>query len=157
MLRVLRLELRKAFHNWLFLITLGIAGVIALWSGISVILAYYYDLKMMALRAEVLNAAVNPGHSVITLFNKWIGQDYIAMATSLFYTLLPILAVLPYAWSYFSERKSGYVKLIVTRTHRNTYFLSKYAATFVSGALVITVPMALNFMLVSAFIPASPP
>lgn len=157
MKHMLRIELRKVFHNWLFVITLGIAVGIAIWSGVSAILLYTNDRTMLLVKAEMMGVAINPDHGLITLFNKWIGQDYVAMATSLFYLLLPILAVLPYAWSYYSERKSGYMKQIITREHRSTYFVSKYIVTFISGAIVILIPMMLNFMLVSAFIPAASP
>lgn len=157
MAHMLRVEFTKVFYNWLFVITLIVAAAIAIWSGISAIMLYAHDREMVAVSAGLAGVAVNPDYGLITLFNKWIGQDYVAMATSLFYLLLPILSVLPYAWSYYSERKSGYVKQVLIRTHRSTYFLSKYIATFVSGALVILIPMALNFMLVSAFIPAAKP
>lgn len=154
---MLRIELKKATNNWLFWITLGITAVIAVWSGISAVLLYFNDINMMKLSEEMSACDINPDYGLITLFNKWIGQDYISAATSLFYLLLPIFAVLPYACSYFSERKSGYMKLVITRTYRSTYFLSKYAATFISGAMVIIIPMAINFMVVSSFIPAAAP
>lgn len=99
----------------------------------------------------------NPEVAIVTLFNTWIGQDYSAVATTIFYTLFPILCVLPYAWSFFSERTSGYMRQLVARSDKVTYFIAKYVATFASGALALVIPMLINFMVVSSFIPAITP
>ena len=41
------------------------------------------------------------------------------MQSSLYFILLPALASLPYADSFFLDRKSGYIKQIVTRTKKS--------------------------------------
>ncbi len=71
--------------------------------------------------------------------------------------MLPLFAACPYAWSYLSERKSGYEKNMLTRTTRRRYFLAKYIAVFLSGAFVVVVPMVVNLMTVAAFVPAVSP
>lgn len=63
-----------------------------------------------------------------------------------FMYLFPILAALPFAASYCSEKKSGYEKNVVTRTSRKNYLRSKYWATFISGGISVAVPFFLSFM-----------
>lgn len=153
----IKTELRKALGNYLFWLSLAIASGIAIWSALQNISAaneYYSFIDSLQTTSGIVK---NPEYASVTLFNSWIGQDYTAVATTLFFTLLPILCVLPYSWSFFSERRSGYIRQIVSRSSRKTYFLSKYIATFTAGALVILIPMLLNFMLVSSFIPAISP
>ena len=153
----IKTELRKALGNYLFFLSLAIASGIAIWSAIqniSAATAYYSFIASLQAGSGIMK---NPEYASVTLFNSWIGQDYTSVATTLFFTLLPILCVLPYSWSFFSERKSGYIRQIVSRSNRKTYFLSKYIATFSAGALVILIPMLINFMLVSSFVPAISP
>lgn len=153
---IIKIEIKKAFRHKLFWITLLIASVIALISGFSKIQRYYNENSVMTNRS-VPGIIANPDYAMQTLFNSWIGQDYIKMATSLFFLMLPLFAAFPYAWSYFTEYKSGYIKNVISRTCRKNYYLSKYIAVFLSGAIIALIPMLLNIMLVSSFIPAVKP
>ena len=63
-----------------------------------------------------------------------------------FMYIFPILAALPFATSYCSEKKSGYVKNVVIRTSRKAYLKSKYWATFISGGIAVAVPFFFSFM-----------
>src|SRR5699024_5120612 len=74
-----------------------------------------------------------------------------------FFTLMPLLAVMSYGWSYYIENKTGYVKAVVTRSSKREYFLTKYIATFIAGGLVILIPLVVNFVVVALFVPAVTP
>ena len=43
------------------------------------------------------------------VMQTWIGTDYQFVTNSLFYALLPILAALPYAGTYYEDIKTGYL------------------------------------------------
>ena len=78
--------------------------------------------------------------------------------TALFYTLMPLLVCLAYGWSYFGERKSGYVMNVMIRTHKKSqYLLAKYIAVFLSGGAAAVIPLIANFLAVACFIPAYQP
>lgn len=64
------------------------------------------------------------------------------------YTLLfPLLAVVPFADSFFEEREKRTAEHCLTRISNNTYYFSKLFAVFCSGALIAAVPLLLNMLL----------
>lgn len=151
--RLLKNELKKAIKNKFFITTLIIACVFALLSAWYKIDSYFYYRKLN----QVLGSSGNPMTEGFSLFNHWIGGESISLGFTLFFTLLPIIAALPYGWSYFIENKTGYVKTVVTRSSKWQYFLSKYVATFTAGGLVVLIPLVVNFLVVASFVPAITP
>lgn len=91
------------------------------------------------------------------LYKWWLGADGISMGHTLFYTLLPLLACIPYGWSHSIEQKSGYTKNVVVKTGKLQYYLAKYVASFLAGGLVVLIPLALNFLMMGCVIPAVKP
>ena len=148
-----RCELRKSLCNKWFSVALTVGCVLAVISVMrNIVLEYYWaeigitfwDTKWMDFSSS-------------SCFNYWLVVDGIQAATSLFFLLLPLLAALPYAWSYLEESKTGFIALIITRTTKMRYLLSKYLAVFLSGALTITIPIILNFLICACFVPARIP
>ncbi len=152
---MVKTEMKKSINNFWFIASLIVAVCISLSSAVYVINNYIETTQFEVSYYEA--GSSNPDLAMITLFNSWIGQEWNSFAQSLFYLLLPFLATITYAWSLGSEIKSGYIKHIVSRTARKKYYLSKYSAVFVSGAIVTAIPLILNFMAVSLFIPAIKP
>ena len=152
-----KIEIRKALKNKLFLATLAIASAIALYAAVSVINLYNESIEMNKFSENQIGDINNPDLAMYTLFNSWISEEWSSSGQSLFFLMLPFFSSLAYSWSLCSEIKSGYIKHIVTRINRKKYFMSKFFAVFISGGIVIVIPMLLNFMLVSSFIPAIKP
>lgn len=96
----------------------------------------------------------NPMITAVSLYCNWLGADVTSFATSAFFFLFPIIAVMPYGWSMAGEIKSGYTKNVISRIPRKVYFFSKYFAAFVSGALAVMIPLLLSFLLMSLVLPA---
>ena len=153
MINIIRYEMRKAFNNKWLLISLVIGCALATTSAVFSIMAKQQagDLGMRYLDTKWFD------FSHISCFKLWLVVDFAQPTTSLFFQLLPILAILPFSWSYLEERKTGYVGSLVTRADRKHYFLSKYIVVFFSGALVITMPIILNFLICACFMPARMP
>ena len=61
--------------------------------------------------------------------------------------------MLAYGWSYSSDVRSGYIKSIITRTSKLKYHTSKYFATFISGGLVVLIPVLVNILTLACFMP----
>jgi len=99
----------------------------------------------------------NPDLSLYGFYNSWVGGEALSLFQSLFFNLLPIGAAIPFAWSYHTERKSGYLKNIASRTDKKKYFIAKTIAVFTSGALVVLIPLIVNIAIVSAFVPSIDP
>ena len=157
MFRILKTELKKAFGNKLFLITLAIGLIIGFVSAYQNISNYVPAASDNAYRMEVSEVLFNPLYPMFSSFTNWMGGDYQYPMTSLFYLLLPLMASLAFGWSFCMEKKSGYIKNVVIRTKKIHYFLAKYIAVFLSGGAVIAIPLVINFLTVACFIPAYQP
>lgn len=157
MRNVLKIEIKKALCSRLFVITLIVATTITLVNAIQAIIRYHETLQMDKVSQQMSSILANPDLSMITLFNHWIGGDYVTVTSTLYFLLLPILAALPYGQSYYSERKTGYIKNIVSRTKKQYYHYAKFVAVFISGGIVIVVPLAINFLIVALYVPATTP
>lgn len=63
-----------------------------------------------------------PMASPTTVFQAWIGNINILPQSYIFFALLPLLAAIPFADTFFTDRKSGYIKNVLTRTKRRIIF-----------------------------------
>ncbi|MGM9606334.1 MAG: hypothetical protein ACI3XJ_02395 [Oscillospiraceae bacterium] len=91
-----------------------------------------------------------------SLFILWLSAG-MNMAYYLFQWLFPLLALIPYGWSYGSEAQSGYRNQLLVRVSKASYFTTKYIGSFVSGATVIALPLGLNLLLNAMICPAVVP
>lgn len=156
----LRLELRKSFRNKAFLFSAAVGLVFVVMSAYSRISLEFSELGFRAFvdrQIEDLGYAKYPIVPMSTLYSEWIGGEVFSVAVSLFYTLLPLLAILPYGSSFSEEVHSGYIKVLISRCGRRTYFLSKFAAAFVSGGTVIVLPQTVSLLICAAVFPAVKP
>ena len=151
--RLIKMECRKAILNKYFYITFGVALLLAVLSAWYMIEVYISDL----IHTELYFTDANPWTGYFGLYNAWIGGEWRTLGYTLFFTLLPLMAAFPYGWSQSREKASGYTKNVVIRGGKRDYYLAKYLATFLSGGLVILVPLIVNFTLVACFIPAYKP
>jgi len=141
MTRILKIELKRAFCNRLFLISTIIGCIIAI---AHIILNVVPTASMLG---------VHSGYYINSIFNQWIGLNY-TFWTSLFFTIFPLLASIPFADSFLVDRKSGYIKNILTRTSKKNYYISKFIAVFLSGGFAVAIPLLLDFYLTALFFPA---
>lgn len=88
-----------------------------------------------------------------SLYNHFIGLDYWHKQVRILYMLFPMLASLPYSSSYCNEKKSGYIKLMLTRTKRMNYYLSKFLAVFISGFLTVFLILSVSLIISMMFYP----
>lgn len=142
---IIRIELERAFR--------GIGIKIALLIGMGVSIAN--------LIVEVIPRASNPlkyfdvNYQTLpySVFNSWMGgsSNY---EYQLFIRLIPILVVLPYGVSYFTDLKTGIVKNFYSRIKKADYIFAKYFAVFISGGFVIVVPLIFNLFVTSAILPS---
>lgn len=91
------------------------------------------------------------------VIQTWIGTDYQFVTNSLFYTLLPIIATLPYAGSYYEDINSGYMKNILLHTSRRCYYMAKSIVVFVMASVCVMVPLVLDLMIVMTIYPLRMP
>ncbi len=92
-----------------------------------------------------------------SLYGYWIGMNGASPYKEIFLTILPILAMMPHALSYYMDCKSGYVKSVYTRTRKIDYLSAKYIVTFISGGIAIVIPYLLNLLISAYMLPALNP
>lgn len=150
MKRMMKIELRRAFTSPGCVLALILGCLIA---------AVHWALFVLPLSStledyvEMNKAMMYPGW----LYTSWIGSDTTAIPAYLLFLILPIMAVLPHADTFFTDAGSGFIQNICIRTSHKNYYIAKYTATFLSGGVVTVVPFLLNFLLSCLVLPAMRP
>lgn len=149
--RMIRLELHKALRNKWFYGSILIGCAITMLSFADKINIYQNDLLMQE------REGFNPMQAASGLFNLWIGGEPFSLGTAIYFFIFPLLAAIPYGWSYCEEKQCGYIRMAAMCCGKTNYFLSKYIAVFISGGLAMVIPLIFNFLLTSMFVPAVMP
>ena len=146
MKNILKIELKRAFCNKRFMLSLLIGCIICVMHVIlNVAPMANFNLKFQAMNM--------PPHSV---FNKWIGAGY-NFWSGLYFTVFPLLASIPFADSFFSDYKSGYIMNIITRTKKKHYLMAKAIAVFLCAGVTVVLPLLLNLYLSAMILPSIAP
>lgn len=96
---------------------------------------------------------INNGLCMESVYYNWIGGNGGKLQTFLLYFILPILASLPTGYSYFEDLHSGYIYHFSVRGEKQRYLVGKILATFLTGAFVTTIPLAVSFLLTAMRFP----
>lgn len=149
-----RMELKRALTNRWFLFSAAIMLLVAIVAAI-INVCDYLHFEEIYLKYHFENKYTYI--SSYSSYASWIAIDHIPATVELFFVLAPLTVTLGYAWSFASDRQSGYMEQLVTRTSRFRYYRAKYAATFISGGLLIAVPLIVNFIICACYIPSYAP
>lgn len=152
-LRNLRMELKRAILNPWFVFPLVVGLALAAVVAYQLIPGNLDSIKLYVLAHETQVIFPSP----FSCYTNNLLTDYSAQATRLFFILAPFLLTVPHCWSYANDLKSGYVFQVIGRVGRDCYFVSKYAAVFVSSGLVVSLPLMFSFALTACFLPGYPP
>ena len=143
----IKTELWKAVHNRMFFVSLLIGILIS-------IINIVENIQNTEIITELLlhdRTGVSKSYESISLFINWIAVDAGSLGNRIYYFVWPILAAMPFGWSYYQESRNGVFRQIAYRSNPRKYFVSKYIATFVSGGLTVSIPILFN-LLVNALI-----
>lgn len=86
----------------------------------------------------------------------WIGGNISSVFLQMYYILFPIMAVLPFAVTYYTEIKTGYMKNVSTRIGKKNYIVSKYIVSYVTGGLACSCPLLIDLWITSLYAPDIP-
>lgn len=149
--RLMRCELRKALGpNLAFWVSLGTGLFLAVISAVRSSVVFSNTLDQ-ALRYWDQSDAL---YSATSCFSFWMPVDSSEWAMGVFVILWPLLAALPYAWSWSVEKKRGVLAQQMSRASRTRCLGAKAMATFVSSALAVSVPLAVNLIACACIAPA---
>lgn len=152
MCSVLKLELKKAFKNKFFWISVVLGCLITLLSFEHMVNMYYEG--MSAISGNSTDIIYDPHIEINTVFNCWIGGEPFSLGSSIYFFVFPLLIALPYGWSYSEERKCGYRRMMITKTGKKKYYCAKYVAVFLSGGVAMVLPLMFNFWMTLLVVPA---
>ena len=157
MIESIKNELYKSLHNKLFAVSMILAFMIQLFN-----VQPNYAFRNLMLdnylnRAEKGVVSNKVFFESIDIYTIWIGIEGVSMGGYLVKYLIPILAVLPFGWSFLIEQKNGYQIQTVSRIGKANYFISKYIATFISGALPMAFILLSNYVVLALICPLHTP
>lgn len=144
MKNLIKIELSRALKNPAFLVTIliGIALVI------------YHTIANVMPAVSAMDEFAQHGEAPYSVFNTSLGIEGFSLTSVLLLYLFPILAVLAFADSFFTDVKSGYIKNVYIRTKKKNYLIAKFIAVFVSAGIAAIAPMLLSLFVTSGLLPS---
>lgn len=96
--------------------------------------------------------------SNFSAFSNWMVVNCNACTLpTVFYYVLPLIVLVPFSWSYHSERFTGYDVQLALRVGRVERMCAKLLVVFTSAFAVTVLAHVLNFVVVSSFLPLYTP
>lgn len=152
-------ELSKAGKNKWFAIALVIGCILAIVAAAEAIITVDALYRSMSADGEHygLDATTFLGLSTASSYGNWMAVNAnVPLSSTVFFYLAPLLTAIPFSWSYQQERDSYLAHALLRRTRTQAYG-AKAAASFLVGGTVVALPLVLNFIIVSCFLPAYMP
>lgn len=153
-MRLLRNDLRRALRGPWFLGSMFVLVVLAIVAAACEINLYVNNWEWII--REYSDESYYY-HTIYSCFNMWLPMRGGIDVASLFFTLLPLLVVMGYAWSLAADVRSGYIAQLATRIPRGQLYVSRYGATFISAGLLAVAPLIVNYAILACFFPAYTP
>lgn len=150
MKQMITIELKRALLSGKMCCALALGVAISLWHFIQEVCPV---LQAQTDFISLEDATMGP----ISVFYVWIGGNSHNVQQYIFYLLFPIIAMLPFAMSYFEDKKCGVLKNIVIRSDKKQYLGAKYIAVFISAGIAIVIPLLVNLLLTAAIVPSISP
>ncbi len=143
------LQCKKSILNIWFIILFLIANIIAILHIFYAVNEYKFIINNFAKNNEVY---LNPCLPVYTSINMWIGNSK-SIYSKMFFYIIPALCPFTYSWSYCVDFKKNHFNSETSVK----YYISKFIAVFISSGIVIAIPLFINFVGISLFIPTFKP
>lgn len=152
-MNVLKNELYRLRKSKILYLSILIGSAICIWLFIVQVKELHIHQELLLQYGTVKEGLYYPEST----FNHFIGLDYVHGECQILYTILPILASLPFAGTLVSDKKSGYIQNIITRTSRQSFYVSKIITVFLSGFIVTLLILIFDLILTMCAFPLLPP
>ena len=138
---MLREEFRRAFFSWAFVLALVITGV-----------CFAIGLKEYG---PPVSPFIRPEEQYLypfaqNAFDAFLWAMGLGGPLALF---APLIAALPFAASFITDRSSGYITFILSRTSFRRYRTSKYVANLLAGGVSTSLPLLVGYGIINIFYP----
>lgn len=147
---IVRIELFRAFKSRGFFLSVILGCIIAVLHCAMIVFPLEMNLEKYIAHDFPM---MYPGW----LFSSWMGGNINTMYSFLYFLIIPVLAALPFADSFFLDVKGGFIQNICIRLNKKHYYIAKYISVFLSGGTAVLVPLLLNFSLSCLLLPAMKP
>jgi hypothetical protein len=140
-------QLKRAIFSKRFLIIIFIGILIHILGGYNTIHEYLFynynasDIQTPKLQA-ISRAIVKKG---LNMYSVWFGS------LILYTPLMPILAALPFSFSYLEDVKNGMIKYIDVRVNHKKYLATKVLINGLAGGMAVALPTIILTIVVSIF------
>ena len=134
---MLKEEFRRAFFSWSFLLAIAITFAAAIFGLLE------YGPPVSPFSDPVKYPFIN------NAFDGFIYGAYYWVLPA----IAPLIAVLPFAASLITDRSSGYVTFILSRTSFRKYITSKFFANLLAGGISISIPLLIMYGVINIFYP----
>lgn len=145
MITMIKIELKRAISSKVLLVALIIG------CAITVSHIFQWVLPQTQYLSLAFYKTMHPPDSV---FNTWVGGNGYSLQAYVFFLILPILAAIPYADTFFTDKESGFIKNVFVRVDKKYYYIAKYITVFIFGGLVILIPLVINLILTATLMPS---
>jgi len=149
----LRHEFYRLFHSKAFYFSIAVGVFFSVW----LLSEQLVEMENNRLLIEKYGSIKQGLYYPESVFNRFIGLDYLHKQSQTLYMLFPILASIPYSASYCIDKKSGYLKNLLTRERKNNYFTAKFITVFFSGFFVVFITLCFSLVITMMFFPLLPP
>jgi ABC-type transport system involved in multi-copper enzyme maturation permease subunit len=136
---MLKEEFRRAFFSWAFLLAIVITSV-----------CFAIGLKEYG---PPVSPFIRPEEQYLYPFAQ-NAFDAFLFAMGLMGPLVffaPLIAALPFAASFITDRSSGYITFILSRTSFRRYRTSKYIANLLAGGVSTSLPLLVGYGIINIF------
>ena len=143
--RMIRIELYRAFHGKELKAAMLLGGLL----GVA-----HFVLEVIPLVKHIFDG-YNPyiASSVVgNVSEGWMG-GMINAEINIYQMVVFLLITIPYAASYYTDRKSGILKNIAIRGEKSIYMVAKSIAVFITAGVSAVFPLLLNLMLTMTVLP----
>ncbi|GEM_PF-6468514 len=89
----------------------------------------------------------------LPLIQSFLGGDCQTGTPEVFRILVPLLAAIPFAWSYYEDYRSGYLRMVFSYTGRARFLSVRYLVAFALGGAAAVLPLFLSLILCAAYWP----
>lgn len=86
-------------------------------------------------------------NEVPAAYSFFIGSRYVELFNKIYYILMPLIVSIPFADSYFSDREKNTIYAVLSKCSSKYYYFSKLIIVFLSGFIIILIPLLINFIL----------
>ncbi len=144
MKQMLKIEIERAFEGTAFKLALAIGCLISL--------VQFFNVGVRHAINPLEFYWYNWLHFPYTVIDTWLGANT-DVYYEVFNRVVPLLVAIPYAASYYTDKRSGIINNYYVRTKRINYLVAKLAAVFLTGGAIVVFPLFINFVSTSAIVP----